>query len=181
MVIRIKTNIIGSQNIIDCSLETNVSKVFNLSTDKAAAPINLYGATKLCADKLFISANNIRGKRKIFFSVIRYGNVFGSRGSVAPVFYSKRNNKFIDITHKDMTRFNINLNESVDFVFNCIDKMWGGEIFVPKIPSYKITTLAKAVAEKSKTVITGIRPGEKRIKQLVKCLKGESNFYVFFL
>mgnify|MGYP001379292938 CR=1 FL=1 len=170
----IKTNIIGSQNIIDCSLETNVSKVFNLSTDKAAAPINLYGATKLCADKLFISANNIRGKRKIFFSVIRYGNVFGSRGSVAPVFYSKRNNKFIEITHKDMTRFNITLDQSVDTVLWSIKNCKGGEIIVPKLPSYKIQTVADAICPNLKHKITGIRPGEKIHEELITSSDGNN-------
>jgi len=168
----IKTNIIGAQNVVDSALETSVSKVINLSTDKAAAPINLYGASKLCADKIFISANNIRGKKKISFSIVRYGNVFGSRGSVAPLFFSKRNEKFINITHKDMTRFNITLEQSVETVIWSIKNCRGAEIIVPKLPSYKVTTVADAICPKSKHKIIGIRPGEKIHEELITSADG---------
>ena len=143
----IKTNIIGAQNIIEAALDVNskVSKVLALSTDKAAAPINLYGATKLASDKLFISANNIKGNRKIKFSVVRYGNVMGSRGSVLEYFKTRRNKKSLNITDVRMTRFNISIQEGVDFVFFALKTMWGGELFIPKIPAYKITDLALAV------------------------------------
>ncbi len=158
----VKTNILGAQNIIQASIKNNVEKVIALSTDKASSPVNLYGATKLVSDKLFVAANNYKGKSKIKFSVVRYGNVMGSRGSFISYLVKNKNKKFISVTNQDMTRFNITLNESVDFVFNCINKMWGGEIFVPKIPSYKVTDLVKAISPKSKIKIVGIRPGEKK-------------------
>jgi UDP-N-acetylglucosamine 4,6-dehydratase len=159
----IKTNINGAQNVIDCAIELEVEKVIALSTDKAAAPINLYGATKLASDKLFIAANNLVGKRKTRFSVVRYGNVIGSRGSVVPFFINliKNGVKELPITHKDMTRFLITLEEGVKFVLKNFERMQGGEIFVPKIPSMKIVDLAKALCPECKLKEIGIRPGEK--------------------
>ena len=163
----VKTNVIGGQNVIDASRNNNVKKVIALSTDKAAAPINLYGATKLTSDKLFIAANNYRGKREIMYSVVRYGNVMGSRGSVIPFFIQKRKTGIIPVTNDKMTRFNITLQEGVDFVLECLEKMWGGELFVPKIPSYKILDVAKAVAPECKIEIVGIRPGEKIHEEMI--------------
>lgn len=163
----IKTNINGAQNVIDGALETNVKAVIALSTDKAAAPINLYGATKLVSDKLFIAANNIKGKRNLRFSVVRYGNVMGSRGSVIPFFMEKGKDGVLPITHKDMTRFNITLQEGVDMVVWAIQNALGGEIFVPKIPSYKITTLARAIAPNCELKEIGIRPGEKLHEEMI--------------
>jgi len=159
----IKTNINGAQNVIDCATELEVEKIIALSTDKAAAPINLYGATKLASDKLFIAANNLVGKRKTRFSVVRYGNVIGSRGSVVPFFVNliKNGAKELPITHKDMTRFLITLEEGVRFVLKNFERMQGGEIFVPKIPSMKIIDLAKALCPECKLKEIGIRPGEK--------------------
>jgi len=159
----IKTNINGAQNVIDASLANKVKKVLALSTDKAANPINLYGATKLVSDKLFIAANNIVGVEKTIFSVVRYGNVVGSRGSVVPFFKSliDRKSNELPITHPEMTRFWITLDQGVAFVINSLKLMKGGEIFVPKIPSVKIIDLAKAMAPNTKTRIIGIRPGEK--------------------
>jgi UDP-N-acetylglucosamine 4,6-dehydratase (inverting) len=163
----VKTNIIGSQNVIDACLATGVENVVALSTDKAAAPINLYGATKLAADKLFIAANNIRGKRNIKFSVVRYGNVMGSNGSVIPYFMDKRKEGVLPITDKNMTRFNISLDEGVNMVFHAIEHAWGGEIFVPKIPSYKIMDVANAICPDCKKIETGIRPGEKLHEEMI--------------
>lgn len=163
----INTNIFGAENVIKAALDTGVNKVIALSTDKAAAPINLYGATKLCSDKLFIAANNIVGTRDLSFSVVRYGNVLGSRGSVVPFFLKERSKGILPITHPDMTRFNITLEEGVELVLKAIEKSWGGEIFVPKIPSYKITTVAEAICAKSKMEIVGIRPGEKLHEEMI--------------
>ncbi len=163
----IKTNVIGAQNVIQACLSSSVKKVVALSTDKAAAPINLYGATKLASDKLFISANNYKGSRDIKFSVVRYGNVMGSRGSVIPHFYETSKKNYIHITHKDMTRFNITLEEGIDLVIHSLKNMWGGELFVPKIPSFKIYDLAKAIAPKIKPKIVGIRPGEKIHEEMI--------------
>ena len=163
----VKTNIIGGQNVIDACFESGVKKVIALSTDKAAAPINLYGATKLTSDKLFTAANNYKGKHDIKFSVVRYGNVMGSRGSVVPFFMEKKKTGVLPITDKRMTRFNITLQEGVDFVLKCFDKMWGGELFVPKIPSFRILDLAKAVAPECKTEEVGIRPGEKIHEEMI--------------
>ena len=163
----VKTNILGSQNIIDASLEKGVNLVIALSTDKAAAPTNLYGATKLTADKLFIAANNYKGKKDIKFSVVRYGNVMGSRGSVIPSFLNQKNTGELTITDEKMTRFNITLDDGVDFVIKCLDKMWGGELFVPKIPSYRITDVARAVMQNPKFKIVGIRPGEKLHEEMI--------------
>ncbi len=163
----VKTNIIGGQNVIDASFATGVKKIVALSTDKAAAPINLYGATKLTSDKLFIAANNYRGARDIKFSVVRYGNVMGSRGSVIPFFIEKAKTGTLPITDERMTRFNITLQEGVDFVLMALDIMWGGELFVPKIPSYKILDLAKAIAPNAKIEKVGIRPGEKIHEEMI--------------
>ena len=161
----IKTNVIGAQNVIQACLSSSVKKVVALSTDKAAAPINLYGATKLASDKLFISANNYKGSRDIKFSVVRYGNVMGSRGSVIPHFYETSKKNYIHITHKDMTRFNITLEEGIDLVIHSLKNMWGGELFVPKIPSFKIYDLAKAIAPKIKPKIVGIRQAKRFMKK----------------
>lgn len=163
----IKTNVLGAQNVIESSLHNNVKKVIALSTDKATAPINLYGATKLASDKLFISANNFRGGKDIKFSVVRYGNVLGSRGSVALYFKSCKNKKFLNITDSQMTRFNISIKEGVEFVLSCLKKMWGGELFIPKIPSYRVIDLAKAIAPNTKHKIIGIRPGEKIHEEMI--------------
>ena len=163
----IKTNIIGSQNVIDSAIACKVKKVIALSTDKAASPINLYGATKLCSDKLFVGANNYTGKRDISFSIVRYGNVMGSRGSVIPKFIEMKKKNFITITDKRMTRFNITLSHGVEFVLRCFKDMLGGEIFVPKIPSYRITDLAKSISPNIKIKIIGIRPGEKVHEEMI--------------
>jgi UDP-N-acetylglucosamine 4,6-dehydratase (inverting) len=163
----VKTNIHGAQNVIDACFSANVGKVIALSTDKACAPINLYGATKLTSDKLFIAANNIRGKHNIKFSVVRYGNVMGSRGSVIPFFNKRKNDGVLPITDENMTRFSITLQEGVDFVINCLNNMWGGELFIPKIPSYLITDVAQAVAPDCKIQVVGIRPGEKIHEEMI--------------
>ncbi len=163
----VKTNILGGQNVIDAAFKMNVSKVIALSTDKAAAPINLYGATKLTSDKLFIAANNYKGNNDIKLSVVRYGNVMGSRGSVIPFFNKEKSKGILPITDKRMTRFNITLHEGVDFVLQCLENMWGGELFVPKIPSYKILDVAKAIAPDAKYKIVGIRPGEKLHEEMI--------------
>ena len=163
----IKTNILGSQNVIDASIKNSVKKVIALSTDKAAAPANLYGATKLCSDKLFSSANNIVGSQDIRFSVVRYGNVLGSRGSILPFLLKQKKENFFTITDENMTRFNITLDQGVDFVLWVIENMKGKELFVPKIPSYKILDLAKAIQNKLRYKIIGIRPGEKIHEELI--------------
>ena len=163
----VKTNVIGAQNVIDASLQSKISKVIALSTDKAAAPISLYGATKLTSDKLFVSANNYVGHSKTQFSVVRYGNVMGSRGSVIPSFLKDKEKNVLNITDKRMTRFNISLREGVNFVIKCLDLMWGGEIFVPKIPSYKILDVAKAISPNAKLKFIGIRPGEKLHEEMI--------------
>jgi len=163
----IKTNIGGAQNVINAALTSGVKEVVALSTDKACAPINLYGATKLASDKLFVAANNIKGKRDIRFSVVRYGNVIGSRGSVIPYFIEKRKTGTIPITHPEMTRFNISLQDGVNLVMFALGHHLGGEIFVPKIPSYKITDVATAIAPNAKQEIVGIRPGEKLHEEMI--------------
>ncbi|EAY31994.1 UDP-N-acetylglucosamine 4,6-dehydratase (inverting) [Microscilla marina] len=163
----IKTNIFGAENIINAALDCGVQKVIALSTDKAAAPINLYGATKLCSDKLFVAANNMRGDRSLTFSVVRYGNVMGSRGSVIPFFLQKRKEGVLPITDPEMTRFNILLEDGVDLVFYALENAIGGEVFIPKIPSYKITELAKAIAPNCEQKIVGIRPGEKLHEEML--------------
>ncbi|UQD56114.1 UDP-N-acetylglucosamine 4,6-dehydratase (inverting) [Flavobacterium sp. K5-23] len=163
----IKTNIGGAQNVIHAALQTSVSNVVALSTDKACAPINLYGATKLTSDKLFVAANNIKGTNPIKFSVVRYGNVMGSNGSVIPFFMKKKLEGKLPITDATMTRFNISLQGGVDMVMHAIDQAWGGEIFIPKIPSYKITDIAEAVAPECTLDIIGIRPGEKIHEEMI--------------
>ena len=163
----VKTNILGAQNIIEACMKNNVKKVIALSTDKASSPINLYGATKLTSDKLFIAANYYRGGKSIKFSVARYGNVTGSKGSVIPFFLNHKSKGFLPITDKRMTRFTITLDQSVEFIFFCLKKMWGGEVFVPKIPSYKILDLAKAISPKSRMKFIGIRPGEKIHEEMI--------------
>jgi UDP-N-acetylglucosamine 4,6-dehydratase len=163
----IKTNVLGAQNVIEAAMATGVRRVVALSTDKAAAPINLYGASKLCSDKLFIAANNVRGDRDINFSVVRYGNVMGSRGSVIPFFLERRKSGVLPITDPTMTRFNITLEEGVELVFFALEHALGGEIFVPKIPSYRITELAQAVGPECKHPVVGIRPGEKVHEEMV--------------
>jgi UDP-N-acetylglucosamine 4,6-dehydratase len=163
----VKTNVLGSQNVIDTAMSEGVKKVISLSTDKAAAPINLYGATKLTSDKLFIAANNYKGKHDIRLSVVRYGNVMGSRGSVVPFFLEKRKVGDLPITDERMTRFSITLQEGVDFVLNCLEKMWGGELFIPKIPSYRILDVAEAIAPEFEHEIVGIRPGEKLHEEMI--------------
>jgi len=163
----VKTNILGAQNVIEACIDQGVRHVVALSSDKAAAPINLYGATKLCSDKLFVAANNFKGKHDIRFSVVRYGNVMGSRGSVIPFFLEKRKNGLLPITDERMTRFNITLEEGVELVLYALENAWGGEIFVPKIPSYRITDLAEAIAPGCRTEIVGIRPGEKLHEEMI--------------
>jgi UDP-N-acetylglucosamine 4,6-dehydratase len=163
----IKTNIGGAQNVIHAALQTSVSNVVALSTDKACAPINLYGATKLTSDKLFVAANNIKGTNPIKFSVVRYGNVMGSNGSVIPFFMNKKNEGKLPITDINMTRFNISLQGGVDMVMHAIEHAWGGEIFIPKIPSYRILDVAKAVAPDCQIEIVGIRPGEKIHEEMI--------------
>lgn len=163
----VKTNVLGAENVINAALETGVKNVVALSTDKAAAPINLYGATKLCSDKLFVAANNISGKHNIKLSVVRYGNVMGSNGSVIPFFIKNKKKGILPITDPNMTRFNISLQEGVDLVLHAMETAWGGEIFVPKIPSYKITDVAQAIGPECKQEIVGIRPGEKIHEEMI--------------
>jgi len=163
----IRTNINGAENVIYASLGANVSRVVALSTDKACAPINLYGATKLTSDKLFVAANNISGNNDIRFSVVRYGNVMGSNGSVIPFFIKKKKEGILPITDLNMTRFNISLDGGVDMVLHALEHAWGGEIFVPKIPSYKITDVATAIAPNIKHKIVGVRPGEKIHEEMI--------------
>ena len=157
----VKTNIGGAENLVRSCLSNGVKKVVALSTDKAAAPVNLYGATKLVSDKLFVAANNIRGRNPITFSVVRYGNVMGSNGSVIPFFIKKRKEGVLPITHTDMTRFTITLEDGVDMVLHALENAWGGEIFIPKIPSYKITDVATAIGPDCVQEVIGLRPGEK--------------------
>ncbi|SFV53040.1 UDP-N-acetylglucosamine 4,6-dehydratase [hydrothermal vent metagenome] len=176
----IKTNVMGAQNVIDAAIATRVQKVIALSTDKAASPINLYGASKLASDKLFVAANNLRGERDISFSVVRYGNVLGSRGSVVPFFKKLIANgaKELPVTDERMTRFWITLQEGVDFVLKNFQRMQGGEIFIPKIPSMKIIDMAKALAPDLPIKIIGIRPGEK-LHELM-CPKDDSHLTLEF-
>jgi len=163
----IKTNVLGAENVVQACLDTNVERVVALSTDKAAAPINLYGATKLCSDKLLIAANNIRGERKLRFSVVRYGNVMGSRGSVIPFFLEKAKSGVLPITNPEMTRFNISLTEGVAMVNWAIENAQGGELLVPKIPSYRITDVAEAIGPSCQKPVVGIRPGEKIHEEMI--------------
>lgn len=174
----IKTNIGGAQNVIHAALQTTVSNVVALSTDKACAPINLYGATKLTSDKLFVAANNIKGSNPIKFSVVRYGNVMGSNGSVIPFFLKKKSEGKLPITDASMTRFNISLQGGVDMVMHAMEHAWGGEIFIPKIPSYRITDVATAVAPECEQVIIGIRPGEKIHEEMIT---SSDSFYTYDL
>lgn len=163
----IKTNVLGAENLIQACLDSEVTRVIALSTDKAAAPINLYGATKLCSDKLFTAANNVRGSRDIRFAVVRYGNVMGSRGSVIPFFLEKKKTGVLPITDPAMTRFNISLQEGVDMVLWALENALGGEIFVPKIPSYRITDVAKAIGPDCEHPVVGVRPGEKIHEEMI--------------
>ena len=163
----IKTNILGANNVIHAAIKNNVKNVIALSTDKACSPINLYGATKLCSDKLFISANNIKGNRNIKFCVVRYGNVLGSRGSVIPFFLKNKSKGILPITDKEMTRFNITLDYAVDMVIWSLKNLIGGELLVPKLPSYRILDLANAISFSSKKTIIGIRPGEKIHEEMI--------------
>lgn len=163
----IKTNIIGAENIINAAIDCGVKKVVALSTDKAAAPINLYGATKLCSDKLFIAANNMAGGHNINFSVVRYGNVIGSRGSIVPFFLKKAKEGTLPITHEEMTRFNISLKDGVELVLTALEKGWGGEIFVPKLPSFRVVDMAEAIGPNCEKQIVGIRPGEKIHEEMI--------------
>ncbi|MCB0733953.1 MAG: UDP-N-acetylglucosamine 4,6-dehydratase (inverting) [Flavobacteriales bacterium] len=174
----VKTNIMGAENLINACLETEVERVVALSTDKAAAPINLYGATKLASDKLFVAANNITGWNPIKFSVVRYGNVMGSNGSVIPFFIKKRNEGVLPITDPNMTRFNISLQGGVDMVMHALENAWGGEIFVPKIPSYRITDVATAIAPDCEQKVVGIRPGEKVHEEMIT---SSDSFYTWDL
>jgi UDP-N-acetylglucosamine 4,6-dehydratase (inverting) len=174
----IKTNINGAENVINASLESGVKKVVALSTDKAAAPINLYGATKLASDKLFVAANNIRGWNPITFSVVRYGNVMGSNGSVIPYFLNKRKEGVLPITDPTMTRFNISLDGGVNMVMHALNNAWGGEIFIPKIPSYRILDIAEAIGPNCEKKVVGIRPGEKIHEEMIT---PSDSFYTYDL
>lgn len=171
----IKTNVLGAQNIIEASIDAGVKKVIALSTDKACAPVNLYGASKLCSDKLFVAANNYAGL-DLRFSVVRYGNVMGSRGSVIPFFLERRDSGTLPITHDEMTRFNITLSEGVDMVIEAISDCRGGEIFVPRIPSYKILDLAEAICPRAEKPVVGIRPGEKIHEEMIS--ESDSDFTI---
>jgi len=163
----IKTNVGGAQNVIDACLDTQVERVVALSTDKACAPINLYGATKLTSDKLFIAANNIKGWNPIKFSVVRYGNVMGSNGSVIPFFLNKKKEGILPITDPEMTRFNISIQGGVEMVMHALEHAWGGELFVPKIPSYRIIDVAEAIGPECEKPVVGIRPGEKVHEEMI--------------
>ncbi|MDO5978856.1 UDP-N-acetylglucosamine 4,6-dehydratase (inverting) [Flavivirga spongiicola] len=175
----IKTNIGGAQNVVDACFETNVERVVALSTDKACAPINLYGATKLTSDKLFVAANNIKGENPIRFSVVRYGNVMGSNGSVIPFFINKKNTEGkLPITDPEMTRFNISLQGGVDMVMHALKNAWGGEIYIPKIPSYRIMDVAEAIGPRCEKPLVGIRPGEKVHEEMITA---SDSFYTYDL
>jgi len=174
----VKTNVHGAQNVINACLETGVERVVALSTDKACAPINLYGATKLASDKLFVAANNITGWNPIRFSVVRYGNVMGSNGSVIPFFINKKKEGVLPITDPNMTRFNISLQGGVDMVMHALEHAWGGEIFIPKIPSYKITDVAEAIGPECEHKVIGIRPGEKVHEEMIT---PSDSFYTYDL
>lgn len=174
----ILTNVTGAENVIHASLEKGVTNVVALSTDKACAPINLYGATKLVSDKLFVAANNIKGSKNIKFSVVRYGNVMGSNGSVIPFFMDHKNKGYLPITDSKMTRFNISLDDGVAMVLHALEHAWGGEIFIPKIPSYKIMDIAKAIAPNIEHRTIGIRPGEKLHEEMIA---ESDSFYTYDL
>ena len=185
----VKTNVLGTQNLIENCIKKNIDKTLLISTDKAVSPINLYGATKLTAEKLIISANIFKGKRNCKFSVVRYGNVMGSRGSVIPLLIQQNENKnaFFTITDKRMTRFNITLDDASDLVLNCLSKMKGKEVFVPKLPSYNIITLAKSINPKKKIKFIGIRKGEKLHEELISpgdfqnCKESKNYFTIYFV
>ena len=170
----VKTNVLGAENLVNACLDTNVKNLIALSTDKACSPINLYGATKLCSDKLFIAANNIKGDRDLKFSIVRYGNVFGSRGSVIPYFLEKAKEGIIPITDKNMTRFNILLEDAIEMVKWVLENSLGGEIFVPKLKSYKIIDLAEAIGPSCKKEFIGIRPGEKIHEKMISQADSQS-------
>lgn len=174
----VKTNIMGAENVINACLDSNVERVVALSTDKAAAPVNLYGATKLASDKLFVAANNMRGWNPIKFSVVRYGNVMGSNGSVIPFFMEKRKSGVLPITDPTMTRFNITLQGGVDMVMHALEHSWGGEIFIPKIPSYKILDIAEAIGPECEKKNIGMRPGEKIHEEMITV---SDSFYTYDL
>jgi len=174
----VKTNIGGAENLVQACLSNGVQKVVALSTDKAAAPVNLYGATKLVSDKLFIAANNIKGANPITFSVVRYGNVMGSNGSVIPFFIKKRAEGVLPITNEKMTRFTITLEDGVDMVLHALEHAWGGECFIPKIPSYKITDVAEAIGPECEHKIIGLRPGEKIHEEMIT---SSDSFYTYDL
>ena len=179
----VKTNVGGAENVIKSSIKKGVKRVVALSTDKACAPINLYGATKLTSDKLFIAANNFKGQNDIRFSVVRYGNVMGSNGSVIPFFLKKKKEGVLPITDPKMTRFNISIDEGVDMVLHALNKAWGGEIFIPKIPSYRITDIAKAICPECEHTNIGIRPGEKIHEEMITASDSfttydQGNYYV---
>jgi UDP-N-acetylglucosamine 4,6-dehydratase len=174
----VKTNIMGAENVINACLETEVERVVALSTDKASAPVNLYGATKLASDKLFVAANNIKGWNPIKFSVVRYGNVMGSNGSVIPFFMNKKKEGVLPITDPTMTRFNISLQGGVEMVLHALEHAWGGEIFIPKIPSYKILDVAEAIAPDCEHRTIGIRPGEKIHEEMITA---SDSFYTYDL
>lgn len=174
----VKTNILGAENVINACLDSSVERVVALSTDKAAAPVNLYGATKLASDKLFVAANNIKGWNPIKFSVVRYGNVMGSNGSVIPFFLNKKKNGVLPITDPTMTRFNISLQGGVDMVMHALEHAWGGEIFIPKIPSYKILDVAEAIGPECEKPVVGIRPGEKIHEEMIT---PSDSFYTYDL
>lgn len=174
----VKTNIGGAENLVRSCLSNGVKKVVALSTDKAAAPVNLYGATKLVSDKLFIAANNIKGRNPITFSVVRYGNVMGSNGSVIPFFINKKSEGVLPITHPDMTRFTISLDDGVDMVLHALENAWGGEVFIPKIPSYRITDVASAIGPDCEQKIIGLRPGEKIHEEMIT---SSDSFYTYDL
>lgn len=174
----VKTNVLGAENVINACLDSKVERVIALSTDKACAPVNLYGATKLASDKLFIAANNIKGWNPITFSVVRYGNVMGSNGSVIPFFLKKRNSGILPITDPTMTRFNISLQGGVDMIMHAMEHAWGGEIFVPKIPSYRILDVAEAIGPDCEKPVIGIRPGEKIHEEMIT---SSDSFYTYDL
>lgn len=174
----IKTNINGAENLIECCLQNNVKRVVALSTDKACSPINLYGATKLVSDKLFISANNIKGKRDLKFSVVRYGNVMNSNGSVIPYFHKMKQSGFLTITDQNMTRFNITLDQAVKMILFALQNCWGGELFVPKINSFKIIDLAKSICDNCEIKLIGLRPGEKIHEEMISI---SDSFYTYDL
>ena len=163
----IKTNVFGTQNVVESCIDNKVEQLISLSTDKASSPVNLYGATKLLADKLTVGAQNFKGKKKFISCVVRYGNVMASRGSIIPILFKKRNEKNIDLTHDKMTRFNISLLEAVNLVLLAIKDGRGGEIFVPKLPSYRLVDLARTISPKAKLRFKGIRPGEKIHEEMI--------------